>query len=87
MSVRGLPLDMLSRLLRGEAGRPVRDETGLAGAFDWDLVFAPRRTPELDANASSIFTALQEQLGLKLEPRRIPLDVIVIEHAERPVPD
>jgi uncharacterized protein (TIGR03435 family) len=87
MSVRGLPMDMLTRLLSGEVEQPVRDETGLAGAFDWDLVFTPRRTPEIDANAPSIFTAVQEQLGLKLEARRGTRDVIVIEQVERPIPD
>jgi uncharacterized protein (TIGR03435 family) len=87
MSVRGLSMDTLTRLLRGEVGQPVLDETGLAGAFDLDLVFAPPRSPEGGANAPSIFTALQEQLGLKLEPRRGTRDVIVIERAERPTLD
>jgi uncharacterized protein (TIGR03435 family) len=87
MSVRGSPMDMLTSLLRGEVGQLVRDETGLAGAFDWDLVFAPRRRLEPDANAPSIFTAVQEQLGLKLEPRRGTRDVIVIEQVEQPALD
>jgi len=85
MAVRGLTLDTLARLLRHEVGQPVRDETGLKGVFDWELVFAPRLPG--DADAPSIFTALQEQLGLKLESRRDTLDVIVVDHVERPVAD
>ena len=85
MAVRGLTVEMLTRLLRQEVGQQVRDETGLNGAFDWELAFAPRLPGDTDA--PSIFAAVQEQLGLKLEPRRIPLDVIVIEHVERPMAD
>ena len=87
MSVRGLPMEMLARLLSGEAGQPVRDETGLTGSFDWDLMFAVRRLPETELSAPSMFTALQEQLGLKLESRRGTRDVIVVEHVERPSVD
>jgi uncharacterized protein (TIGR03435 family) len=87
MSVRGQSMEMLARLLRGEAGQPIHDETGLTGAFDWDLVFAPRRSRESEVSAPSLFTALQEQLGLKLEPRRGTRDVLVIERIERPVVD
>jgi uncharacterized protein (TIGR03435 family) len=87
MAVRGLRMARLASLLRSEVGQPVRDETGLAGTYDWELMFAPRRVATADADAPSIFTALQEQLGLKLEPRLGTLDVIVIDHAERPVED
>ncbi len=67
-------------------GRQVIDRTGLAGAFDVDLEWTPDTpgaTPSPDAGAS-IFTAIQEQLGLKLEPSTAPLEVIVIDSAERP---
>ena len=67
-------------------GRQVIDRTALTGAFDIDLEWTPESpgaalSPEAGA---SIFTALQEQLGLKLEPSTAPLEVIVIDSAERP---
>ena len=70
-------------------GRQVVDRTGLAGSFDVDLEWtpdSPGAAPSPDAGAS-IFTAIQEQLGLKLEPSTAPLEVIVIDSAERPAED
>lgn len=64
------------------AGRPVLDRTGLQGEFDVVLEWDP--TP--DGDGVSIFTAVREQLGLRLENGRTTLDVIVIERAERPQP-
>jgi len=68
------------------AGRPVKDGTGLTGRFKIDLVFAPDAAvpPE---TAPSIFTALREQLGLKLEPAREDMSVLIVDHIERPMPD
>ena len=66
--------------------RRVIDETGLAGTFDFDLKWtslssrAP--TPAVGDDSPSIFVALQEQLGLKLEPVDGPREVIVIDHVE-----
>jgi uncharacterized protein (TIGR03435 family) len=68
-------------------GRQVIDRTSLTGAFDLDLEWTPD-SPGAAASPDagpSIFTAIQEQLGLKLEPSTAPLDVIVIDSAERPV--
>ena len=67
-------------------GRPVVNATNLTDAFDWELTWAPD-PPTGDGvaiDAVSIFTALQEQLGLKLEPSRGPVDVLVIDSVERP---
>lgn len=67
-------------------GRQVVDRTSLSGVFDVDLEWtsdSPGVAPSPDAGAS-IFTAIQEQLGLKLEPWTAPLDVIVIDAVERP---
>jgi uncharacterized protein (TIGR03435 family) len=66
--------------------RVVVDRTNLTGRFDWDLQWqpvpaSPGDTPVADASAS-IFTALNEQLGLRLESRKLPVDVLVIDRAE-----
>ena len=75
-------------------GRIVIDRTGLDGRFDFDLDFAPdssngaaTASNDSSSNGASIFTAIQEQLGLKLEAMRALVDVLVIEHMERPSPD
>jgi uncharacterized protein (TIGR03435 family) len=81
-----------------DVGRIVRDRTGLAGAFDIDLKFSPAFPAAANPDAASgpnpandsgpsIFTALQEQLGLKLESTKGPVDVLVIDHVERPSED
>jgi uncharacterized protein (TIGR03435 family) len=67
----------------GAVGRVIVDETGLQGAFDFELTFAP----DGDPTAASIVTALQEQLGLKLEAGRGPIEVLVVDRATRPTPD
>jgi uncharacterized protein (TIGR03435 family) len=75
--------------------RVVVDRTGLDGRYEIALEWTPDRTP-LPLNADvlpsspdkpSIFTALQDQLGLKLESERGPVDVVVIDHVERPTED
>jgi uncharacterized protein (TIGR03435 family) len=78
-------IDQLTRQLSGTAGRPVVDKTGLTGyyAFTFDWVPA-NRTPDPDSDTPSMFTALQEQLGLKLEPTRAPYPLLIIDHAARP---
>ena len=76
-------------------GRPVQDQTGLAGRYDLKLDFAPVQlsaTPSQEGVASEpvgpdIFTAIQEQLGLKLKPATGPVETLVIDHIERPSPN
>ena len=70
-----------------EARRPVIDRTGLTGDFDMELTFAPYNSAVADSPAPDLFTAVQEQLGLRLEPARAPVDVLVIDHVEKPTPD
>ena len=70
-------------------GRPVINNTGLSGGFDYDLRWAPEQTaPNAGAPresvAPSIFTALEEQLGLKLVPARGPVQVLVIDSISAP---
>jgi uncharacterized protein (TIGR03435 family) len=65
--------------------RPVLDRTGLTGRFDWDLRWENDQTGA--STGVSIFSALQEQLGLKLEPNRGPVEVLVVDRVEQPVLD
>jgi uncharacterized protein (TIGR03435 family) len=67
--------------------RPIIDRTGLTGTFDFHLEWTPDQVtgPQSDdATGPSIFTAIQEQLGLKLESARGPVEVFDIDHVERP---
>lgn len=73
----------LAFLLVMTTHRPVVDRTGLAGEFNFDLEFAPIDSVA-DSGAASLFTAIQEQLGLRLDNTKAPLDGLVIERAERP---
>jgi uncharacterized protein (TIGR03435 family) len=82
----------LMSMLQPLVGRPLVDATGLSGTFDIDLVWTestdPARPQGANADAGvSLFTALQEQLGLRLESGRSAFDVVAIEHIERPTPD
>lgn len=79
----------LDNLLLYNTGRTVIDKTGLTGVYDLELHWTPDNTPADSPAAGypSIFTALQEQLGLKLEPATAPLDILVIDSAEMPTPN
>jgi uncharacterized protein (TIGR03435 family) len=78
-------MEYLASQLSHTAGRPVVDKTGLTGyyAFTFDWIPADR-APESDSDTPSMFTAIQEQLGLKLEPTKAPREILVIDHAEKP---
>lgn len=90
---RGMPLSALVTYLNisPAVDRLVRDMTGLTGRFDFQLTFtqplvaAPGGfVPNPDAESGpTVFTAIQDQLGLKLEPRTAPVDVLVVEHIEK----
>jgi uncharacterized protein (TIGR03435 family) len=94
IKLRGRPLDDLARLLGELVGRPVIDRTGLGQRFDadltaalnWDHLVLGGPSDTLGVNAV-IFTALQEQLGLKLEATRGPVRTLVIDSVEKPAPD
>lgn len=89
------PFSRLVQALEIPLARPVVDETGLTGVFDFDLAWTPEPVAVIDAgpgtvNSSergSIFAAVQEQLGLKLEASRIPMDILRVESMARPTPD
>jgi len=76
-----ISIDDLVPTLAGASGRPVLNRTGVDGWFDVELEWAP--TPDVP-DAVSIFTAVQEQLGLKLESSTAPLDVVIVDRIERP---
>ena len=79
---RQVTMGLLAAQLAGRVlGRVVLDRTGIAGKFDVNLEWTPDENPDL---GPSIFTALQEQLGLKLEPQKGVVDILVIDHVERP---
>jgi uncharacterized protein (TIGR03435 family) len=70
--------------------RMVVDRTGLNGVFEFELRWSPddaRATATAPNDSPSIFAALQEQLGLRLESRRGPVEFLVVDSVERPAPD
>jgi uncharacterized protein (TIGR03435 family) len=98
----GQSMAQFAALLSGRVQRVVIDRTGLTGNFDFDLTWTPDQMPQgqpgppppgapplppIDPNGPSIFTAVQEQLGLKLESTKGPVDVVVIDRAEQPTED
>jgi uncharacterized protein (TIGR03435 family) len=87
-------MSLLAKYLSGPTGRVVVNKTGLDGSYDFTLTWTaePRSAPETpaapdsqpDVNGPSIFTALQEQLGVRLQAAKGPVDLIIIDHAEKP---
>ena len=82
----GIPLAQLAGMLDWVAGRTIIDRTGLPGRYEFTLRFASPTAPPSDAADAPpiLFTALQEQLGLRLDAVRAPVDTLVIDHIERP---
>lgn len=86
--------DFAHVMQRNVVDRPIVDRTGLLGRFDFILTFTPSEyqlamtgggAPSAVDNAPpELFTALEQQLGLKLQPAKVPVDVLVIDHAEKP---
>ena len=89
----GRPLSRLLNVLTAITQRRIVDRTGLTGDWEFDISFTPPTIPpgmELpppDPDAASLFTVLQEQLGLRLEAARLPMPVLVVDRVERPVED
>jgi uncharacterized protein (TIGR03435 family) len=79
MSATKMSIHNFAHTLSGYARRSVIDKTGLQGDFDFKFDWSPQ-----DPNSPSIFTALQEQLGLKLQAEKGPLEFLIIVHAEKP---
>ena len=85
MKVVGAPIWNLLQTAIGQLGAPVDDETGLTGTYDIDMRWSTELTPGGDL--PTFVTALEEQLGLKLEKRRVTTEVFVVDHMEHPTPD
>ena len=79
----------LARFLTPATGRVVQDRTGLSGLYDWEMTYdrGGRPVPTPPSDSPSLMIALQEQLGLKLEAARRPVEILVIDSAALPQPD
>jgi uncharacterized protein (TIGR03435 family) len=91
IQAQGIPLSSLASMLTQETGRTVVDETGLTGKYDLTLDWAPDDGDSSDAGGEqrdssgpSIFTAVEEKLGLRLVSEKGPVEGLVIDHVERP---
>ena len=100
LSAKQMGIATLVRQLTLQLGRQVIDKTGLTGQYDFTLEWTPepdqggpeaiglppaaRLPPPSDSNGPSIFTAVQEQLGLRLDAQKGPVDIIVVDRAEKP---
>jgi uncharacterized protein (TIGR03435 family) len=88
----------LAQVLSDQLGRPVVDKTGIKGFYDFKLTWTPDvgqgpggplgpggpEPPPVDPSGPSVFTALQEQFGLKLDSAKGPVEILVIDHVEKP---
>ncbi len=95
-------ISQICDFLSNQLGRPVVDQTGLAGKYDFNLEFAPENMPQLPPGggagmgrgdaaspavsndpAPTLIGALQDQLGLKLEAKKLPVDIVIVDHIEK----
>jgi uncharacterized protein (TIGR03435 family) len=76
-------LSKLADFLSNQLGRPVLDQSGIAGSFDFTVYYRPENAVEDTGPYLGIFDALREQLGLRLEARKAPVEVLVIDHIEK----
>jgi uncharacterized protein (TIGR03435 family) len=90
ITARNATMDRFAEVLSRQMDLPVVNHTGLEGVFNFRLKWTPERKMESKSkeNAApdgpSVFTAIQEQLGLRLRAQKVPLEVLVIDHAEKP---
>ena len=87
MKAPGVRMDTTASYLSLQLVSPVNDQTGLTGKYDFDL-FWSMRPPDADDNGPDLVTAVREQLGLNLKRGKVPVNVLVIDHAEKtPTPN
>lgn len=87
ISGHGVTIDGLMTWLWGQpevGSRKILDRTGLKGRYDLTLKWASERDPSVEATGPSLFSAIEDQLGLKLESTKAPVDVLVIDSIEKP---
>jgi uncharacterized protein (TIGR03435 family) len=97
LMVNAMPMSIFANNLSQQMQRVVVDRTGLTGGWDFELTFAPEppagplppgvELPPVDPNAPSLVTAIQEQLGLRLQSTKGPVEVLVVDRIEQPTPD
>jgi len=86
LTAKGTSMESLSENLEWLAGRPIVDKTGISGKYDLHLKWTLEQAPRGDAGdvSAPIFSALQEQLGLKLQSAKGQVETLVVDHVERP---
>ena len=84
IQLEGAPLSRLAQLLSGILERPVIDRTGLEGTYGASLLWSDTLPKNADPDQVSIFTAIQDQLGLSLVSQRAPIDTLVIDSIDPP---
>jgi uncharacterized protein (TIGR03435 family) len=82
--VEGMPMAILASTLSAVTHRTVIDRTGLTGKYGYTLNWTPDDVSDPDSQWPSLFTAVQEQLGLKLESAKGPVETLVVDHVEMP---
>jgi uncharacterized protein (TIGR03435 family) len=85
LTLKNTTLDGLAERLARITGRPALNRTGIQGVFNMQLTYTPEpENPNLPGNPPSLFTAIREQLGLRVEAKKTPVEVLVVDHAEKP---
>jgi len=100
ITVQALPMSFVTERLAMHLNTPVVDGTGLTGDYDFTLRFSPEGAPaheengrkvtttslsSLDAHNAALVSAIEEQLGLRLDPQTVPLPILVVDRAEKPM--
>jgi uncharacterized protein (TIGR03435 family) len=81
LRAQGWTMSLFTAILANPVRQPVIDKTGITGRFDIKLSFAPEGAA--DSALPSVFTAVQEQMGLRLEAQKVPVEMVVIDHIEK----
>jgi uncharacterized protein (TIGR03435 family) len=83
----GLGMTSIAEELSKITGRVVVDKTGLTGRYDFKLLWTADDAPAIESDSPTLFTAIQEQLGLKLESAKEPVPVLIVDHVDQPTPN